>query len=337
MTAAPIFWPGWKPQPLPASVHALSLWQDDVQAANNDGSAVASSLAYAFNASTLQNPASVLAYGLDVITGLAGIEVLGAGAHAVGLSLDGGHSFLGNVPGAYVLMHGEPSITGANADTELTAVALRFGSFKLQGSNETLLINQAAGSPPASPSSGPDIVIDASGEFSADGRDTISINTSTLASTKPNLPDVFIHLGIQMGNVQLSGPGSAVVVGGAGAGVVIATNRGGTTLAFGSGPIDAWGGPGHNVFLVLASAAITHDIINDFKGAGGLKIATARLDPFSKPGADLLEASTTLETSALQVTQNQSGTLVSFSNGHDVLLAGVSHFSKADIHWIANN
>lgn len=307
------FWSAWLIQQLPMSVQKLALWQDYAQAASANGTVVAGSKLYDSSVLDL-NPVFGVSNGLDVLTGIEGIEVHGAGAQAVGLSLDGGHSYLANVAGAYVLMHGEPTTVGTNADVELTAVGLRYGSFKLQGASETLLIDQAAGSPAHAPAGVPDIVVDASAEpLSMSGRDTISITTASIASTVNPLPDVFIHLGVQLANVHVGGPGSAVIVGSSGASVITNTNTGGTTVALGSGPAQVWGGPGHNTFMVLTSADITNDVIYDFKGAGGLKTASPGRDPFVKPGSDLLEVSQALNLKTTTVTHNASGTLVSLA------------------------
>jgi hypothetical protein len=338
MTTQSVFWPRWQPKSLPNSVQPLALWQDCAQPASATGGRVpGSSLSY--SSAVVLDPAYATGYGLEVLIGIEGIEVLGAGAQAVGLSLDGGHSYLANVAGAYVLMHGEPTYVGTNADVELTAVGLRYGSFKLQGASETLLIDQSAGSPAHSPQGVPDLVVDASGEpLGASGRDTIDITTASIASTVNPLPDVFIHLGVQLANAHVGGPGAAVIVGSAGASVITNTNTGRTTVAFGSGPMRVWGGPGHNTFIVLASANITQDVIYDFKGAGGLKAASPGRDPFVKPGSDLLEVSQALNSTKTNVTHNTSGTLVSFgTGGPSVLLAGVSGFAKADIHWISQS
>lgn len=239
----PIFWPTWVPPALPTAMPVMSALYDSASVADANGNRLTSGATVIYEWKLTTKPGQLLGSGgnLKVYAG----EVLGAGAQAADLSLSSGATEIDNLAGAFVQMQGSSNVLAA---TSVTANALHYGSFQLLGGTETLTINQAASSSPTAPSGVPALVVNAAGEKSTVGTDTINITTATIASTTATTPDVFVHLGTQIASVAVTGSGTAVIVASAGRlSLNDKYNTGGTQLTFGSGEAVAYGGSGHNV------------------------------------------------------------------------------------------
>jgi hypothetical protein len=89
-----------------------------------------------------------------------------------------------------------------------------------------------------------------------------------------------------------------------------------TTINFGTGNADFWGGKEADTFV--------------FHAGDGL----ATVETFSALKGDVLDIDHTLQ-AALTETQVTGGTLISFGDpNHGVLLHGVTNLAPSDIHWI---